>query len=75
MISIYGGLYTLAGTIAPSVMGTVIQNEGGPLDGYLRGYAINATIMVAAGLVGLLLLWPNTERDRLTAAVAQPEFA
>jgi hypothetical protein len=26
-------------------------------------------------VLGLLLLWPNTERARLTAAAAQPKFA
>ena len=36
---------------------------------------INAVILIAAGLLGLLLLWPNTERARLAAAAAQPKFA
>ena len=33
--------------------------------------------MVASGLLGLLLLWPNTERARLTGSEAaqQPKFA
>jgi hypothetical protein len=35
------------------------------LDGYLAGYTINAVVMAASGLLGLLLLWPNTERARL----------
>src|SRR5215208_2512107 len=51
VLAIYGAIYTLAGIIAPSVMG-------------------------ASGLLGLLLLWPNTERARLVAqAAAQPKFA
>ena len=32
VISIYGAIYTLAGIIAPSVMGKVIQNAGGLLE-------------------------------------------
>jgi hypothetical protein len=45
------------------------------LDGYFAGYTINAGIMVASGLLGLLLLWPNTERARLiTGGAAAPEF-
>jgi MFS family permease len=76
VISIYGAIYTLAGIIAPSVMGSVIQRAAVPLDGYLTGFTINAVIMVASGLLGLLLLWPNTERARLEAqAAAQPKFA
>jgi MFS family permease len=75
VLSIYGALYALAGIIAPLVMGKVIQNAGGTVEGYVTGYTINAIIMVAAGLLGLLLLWPNTERARLMAAAAEPRFA
>jgi len=42
----------------------------------MTGFTINAVIMVASGLLGLLLLWPNTERKRLMGqAAAQPKFA
>jgi len=76
IIAIYGAIYTIAGMIAPFVMGTVIQNAAVPLDGYMTGFTINAAIMVASGLLGLLLLWPNTERARLQAQKApQPKFA
>jgi hypothetical protein len=56
-------------------MGSVIQRAAVPLDGYLTGFTINAAIMVASGLLGLLLLWPNTERARLVTQAAQPKFA
>jgi MFS family permease len=76
VIAIYGAIYTLAGMIAPSVMGAVIQNAAVPLDGYMTGFTINAAVMVASGLLGLLLLWPNTERKRLMAqATGEPKFA
>ena len=65
VISIYGALYTLAGIVAPSVMGSVIQRSGGVLEGYLTGFTINAVVLVVSGVTGLLLLWPNTERARL----------
>src|SRR4029077_7824603 len=67
VIAIYGAIYTLAGMIAPFVMGAVIQNAAVPIDGYMTGFTINAVVMVASGLLGLLLLWPNTERARLAA--------
>ncbi|MGY3620341.1 MFS transporter [Bradyrhizobium sp. USDA 10063] len=70
VISIYGALYTLAGIVAPAVMGSVIQHAGNLFDGYMTGFTINAVIMIASGLLGLLLLWPNTERARLRHAVA-----
>ncbi|MBI5320439.1 MFS transporter [Bradyrhizobium sp.] len=75
VISIYGALYTLAGIIAPITMGSVIKHAATPLEGYMTGFTINAAIMVASGVLGLLLLWPNTERARLNAAAAQPKFA
>src|SRR5216684_3065649 len=75
VIAIYGAIYTLAGILAPSVMGSVIQHAAVPLDGYMTGFTINAVIMVASGLLGLLLLRPNTERARLTGEVPQPKFA
>lgn len=70
IIAIYGALYTLSGIMAPSVMGTVIQRAGNMFDGYMTGFTINAVIMVGSGLLGLLLLWPNTERARLTGGDA-----
>jgi MFS family permease len=75
VIAIYGAIYTLAGIVAPQVMGSVIQRAGGLLDGYLTGFTINAVVLTASGLLGLLLLWPNTERARLAAQPAQPKFA
>ena len=76
VIAIYGAIYTLAGIFAPSVMGSVIQHAGTPIDGYLTGFTINAAIMVVSGLLGLALLWPNTERARLMGEqAAQPKFA
>jgi MFS family permease len=75
VISIYGAIYTLAGIVAPSVMGSVIQHASGMFDGYMTGFTINAVVLIVSGLLGLLLLWPNTERARLTGRAPQPKFA
>ncbi len=75
VISIYSALYTLAGILAPITMGSVIKHAATPLEGYMTGFTINAVILVASGVLGLLLLWPNSERARLNAAAAQPKFA
>jgi len=74
-ISIYGAIYTLAGILAPSVMGSMIQRASGSMEGYMTGLAINAVILVVSGLLGLLLLWPNTERERLRIPARRPRFA
>jgi MFS family permease len=76
VIAIYGAIYTLAGILAPVVMGSVIKHAATPLEGYMTGFTINAVILVSSGLLGLVLLWPNTERTRLLAQqAAQPKFA
>src|SRR5579872_5558032 len=74
VIAIYGAIYTLAGIVAPSVMGKMIQRASGSLEGYMAGFTINAVILIVSGLLGLLLLWPNTERARLARAPI-PKFA
>jgi MFS family permease len=75
VISIYGAIYTLAGMLAPSVMGSVIQHASGLMEGYMTGFTINAVILIGSGLLGLLLLWPNTERARLRGQASRPKFA
>jgi MFS family permease len=75
VIAIYGAIYTLAGIVAPLVMGSVIQRAGGMLEGYMTGFTINAAVMIVSGLLGLALLWPNTERARLMRHALQPKFA
>jgi MFS family permease len=76
VIAIYGAIYTLAGILAPAVMGTLVQHAGGLTEGYLMGFTINAAILITSGLLGLMLLWPNTERARLMAQEqANPKFA
>jgi MFS family permease len=76
VLAIFGAIYTLAGILAPYVMGNVIQGSANMLNGYMMGFTINAVILVTSGLLGLLLLWPNTERARLIGEGApQPKFA
>ena len=76
IISIYGGLYTLAGILSAGVMGSVIEHAATPLAGYLQGFQINGVILILSGLCGLALLRPNSERARLArTAPAQPKLA
>jgi predicted MFS family arabinose efflux permease len=69
IISIYGAIYTIAGIIAPYVMGNVIEGAANPLDGYMNGYRIVASVLIIAGVAGLALLWPNSERARIARPV------
>ena len=68
IIAVFGAIYTLAGILAPLVMGSMVQRAATPLEGYMNGFMINGVILIVAGLAGLLLLWPNTEKARLTRA-------
>lgn len=65
MLAVYGAFYSLAGVLAPFVMGRVVQNAATPLEGYLAGFQINGAMLIAAGLIGLVLMRPNRERARL----------
>ena len=40
----------------------------------MTGFTINAVIMVMSGLLGLLLLRPNTERERLMRGSLAAQF-
>lgn len=75
VISIYGAIYTLAGIIAPVVMGAMVQQAAAPINGYMKGFVINGVILVVSGLLGLLLLWPDTELARLRRSALQAKFA
>jgi MFS family permease len=75
VISIYGAIYTLAGILAPVVMGAMVQQAEVPIDGYMKGFVINGVILIVSGLLGLLLLWPNTELARLRRNSLQTKLA
>jgi MFS family permease len=69
VLSIYGAIYPLAGILAPLTMGSALQQAAVPLNGYLTGFTINGVILTASGVLGLVLLRPNTERARLKSPV------
>jgi MFS family permease len=69
VLAIYGALYTLAGILAPTVMGSIVEAGATPLAGFLTGFKVLSCILIAAGTLGLLLLWPDSERARLQRAM------
>ena len=73
MLAITTSLVTLAGVLAPLVMGSMIQNAATPLAGYEKGYAILGALLLAGGIIGLLFIRPEADRKRLAAhAVRRP---
>jgi MFS family permease len=73
MLAITTSVVTLAGVLAPLVMGAMVQNAATPMLGYERGYVVLGGLLIAGGLIGLLFIRPEIDRKRLaTHAVALP---
>jgi len=73
MLAIVTSVVTLAGVLAPFVMGAMIQHAPTRLIGYEQGFTVNAVLLLAGGLIGLLFIRPETDRKRLAArAIALP---
>jgi MFS transporter, ACS family, D-galactonate transporter len=73
MLAITTSVVTLAGVLAPLVMGAMVQNAATPMLGYERGYVVLGFLLIAGGLIGLLFIRPELDRKRLAAhAVALP---
>jgi MFS family permease len=68
MLAIYNAFYSTAGIIAPSVMGRVLDASPNNLAmGYQNGYLIVATLLIASGVIGFLLVDPARDVARLAA--------
>jgi ACS family D-galactonate transporter-like MFS transporter len=75
MLAIVTSTVTLAGVLAPLVMGALIQHAETRLIGYEKGFTINGLLLLAGGLIGLLFIRPETDRKRLAArAIAAPSL-
>ena len=62
MLAIENSIASLAGVIAPIVMGGLIESASGPAAlGYEQGFALSGVLLVAGGLIGLK--WVNPERS------------
>ena len=65
MLAVVNSVVTLAGVLAPLVMGSMIQNAASPLAGYERGYVILGSLLIAGGLIAVLFIRPEADRRRL----------
>jgi MFS transporter, ACS family, D-galactonate transporter len=73
MLAVVNSVMTSAGVIAPLAMGAVVQNAATPAAGYERGYLIAGGLLLLGGLIGLLFIRPELDRQALARhALAAP---
>lgn len=69
LLGINSSIGTLAGLIAPALMGGIVQaNDGVPAIGYEHGFLAAGGMLLVSGAVGLALLNPEQTRERILAA-------
>jgi MFS family permease len=67
MLAIVNSVVTLAGVIAPFIMGAMVQHAASPLAGFESGYVVFGLLLLAGGAIGLLFIRPEADRKRLAA--------
>ena len=73
MLAIGTAVSTLAGLLAPYVMGSVVETAATPLAGFNTGFMICGVIMLVGGIIGIALMRP--ERETMRLANEMPEAA
>jgi len=69
LLGINSSIGTLAGLIAPALMGGIVQaNNGVPAVGYEHGFLAVGAMLLVSGALGLVLLNPEQTRERILAA-------
>jgi len=66
LLAIGTAVGTLAGLLAPYVMGSVVETAATPLAGFNRGFMICGVIMLIGGAIGMALIRPEREATRWT---------
>lgn len=59
------GITTLAGVIAPTVMGDLVESAPTALTGYNQGFEVFAVLCLLASVVGALMIRPARDAQRL----------
>jgi MFS transporter, ACS family, D-galactonate transporter len=77
MLAIANSAVGLAGVVAPLVMGRLIEATPSPTLGYEEGFVVLGMLLVAGGVIGMLFIRPEIDRQALArhalaAAAAQP---
>ncbi|MFT3814707.1 MAG: MFS transporter [Acidovorax sp.] len=60
-LGIYNALYTMAGLLAPWLMGHIVDAGANPAEGFRNGFMLAGVVVGVGGLLAMLLI--NPERD------------
>jgi MFS family permease len=72
MLGISNAFYTLAGLLAPTIMGMIVDVGANPKAGFGTGFEFAGLLIVAGGLAAMLLIDPKADLERFNAeAVAK----
>lgn len=74
MLAINNAGYSLAGVVAPYIMGLVLDGSSDLATGYRNGYLLLAALLGVSGVVGFLLIDPARDAARL-ASLREPDLA
>lgn len=67
MLAITNAVLTLAGIIAPYLMGRVVEVGRSAAEGYEHGFVISGCVAFVGGVIGMVFLRPETELARFSA--------
>jgi MFS transporter, ACS family, D-galactonate transporter len=68
MLGITNSVHTLAGLVAPVMMGHLIDAYAGPATGFRIGYVMNGIMVIAFGCVAAILINPQADLVRFARA-------
>ena len=67
MLAITNAVWTLAGLLAPYLMGRVIEGAATAAEGYQQGFVLCGAVTLIGGLIGLMFLRPEAEVARFAS--------
>jgi MFS family permease len=64
MLGICNGTFTLAGLIAPWLMGHIVDVGINPAQGFRDGFMFAGLLIIAGGALAMILINPNSDLER-----------
>jgi MFS family permease len=70
MLGMSNAFYTLAGFLAPVIMGKIVDVGANPKAGFATGFEFAGLLILAGGLAAMLLIDPKADLARFNAEAA-----